>query len=201
MKRSFDFVLSFLGLIISFPIWIIISITIFLDSGLPIFYSQKRVGKDGVLFNTYKFRSMIPESDERYGPLQASELDKRITRVGRFLRYTAMDELPQLLSIVKGDMSFVGPRALLPSEIEIENDGSSEISIKDIPGYEQRHMVKPGLTGIAQIYAPRDINRKNKFRYDNLYIKKQSFFLDIRLILLSFWITFRGKWEYRGKKF
>ena len=199
MKRSFDILLSTAGLILSFPIWIVISIAIYLDSGSPIFYSQKRVGKDGKLFNTYKFRTMIPESDLEFGPLQAKEDDERVTRVGKILRYSAMDELPQLISILKGDMSFVGPRALLPKEIEVNNE--DEVNIESIKGYKERHSVTPGLTGIAQIYAPRDICRRHKFRYDILYIKKQSFILDLKLILLSFWITFKGNWEKRGKKF
>ena len=113
-----------------------------------------------------------------------------------------MDELPQLWNIFRGDMSFVGPRALLPVEIETGDGGSKEaVPIVQIPGYEKRTTVTPGLTGIAQIFAPRDIVRKHKFTYDLLYIKKQSFKLDLKLILLSFWITFRGKWETRGKKF
>ena len=116
------------------------------------------------------------------------------------LRATALDELPQLWNIVKGDMSFVGPRALLPEEIEVH--GSEElIPLEKIPGYEERCRVRPGLTGLAQIYADRDIPRRSKFRYDLLYIKKQSFWLDLKLIGLSFWITFRGKWEHRGRKF
>jgi lipopolysaccharide/colanic/teichoic acid biosynthesis glycosyltransferase len=97
-------------------------------------------------------------------------------------------------------MSFVGPRALLPGEIEVNGNGEL-IPLEKIPGYEARHRVRPGLTGLAQVYAPRDIPRRYKFKYDLLYIKKQSFWLDLKLIMLSIWITLRGKWEYRGKKF
>ena len=202
LKRPFDFLLSLAGIIISLPIWIIISILIWVDDKGPIFYSQKRVGINSILFKTYKFRTMIPESDQLYGNKQAEEGDKRITRVGEYLRHTAMDELPQLLSILYGDMSFVGPRALLPDEIEVNNEDTREsVPINEIPGYQYRQSVRPGLTGIAQIYAPRDINRKNKFRYASIYIKNQSFSLDLKLIILSFWITFRGTWESRDKKF
>lgn len=145
---------------------------------------------------------MIPDSDEKFGPIQAVENDPRVTKVGKILRNSAMDELPQLLSILKGDMSFVGPRALLPRELETGNNGNStEADINNIPGYKERHLVRPGLTGIAQVYAPRDITRKNKFRYDMVYIRNRSLMLDIKLILLSFWITFRRKWESRDKKF
>jgi lipopolysaccharide/colanic/teichoic acid biosynthesis glycosyltransferase len=97
-------------------------------------------------------------------------------------------------------MSFVGPRALRPGEIEVLGDGRLE-ALEEVPGYEQRSLVRPGLTGIAQIYAARDITRRNKFRYDRIYIGRQSFWLDLRLIALSFWITFRGKWETRDRKF
>jgi lipopolysaccharide/colanic/teichoic acid biosynthesis glycosyltransferase len=110
-----------------------------------------------------------------------------------------MDELPQLWNIFRGDMSFVGPRALRPGEIEA-SDGAF-IPLEAIPGYEERCRMRPGLTGVAQIYAPRDVGRRNKFRYDRVYAKRESFWLDVRLILLSFWITFRGRWEARGKKF
>ena len=116
------------------------------------------------------------------------------------MRATAMDELPQLVNIFKGDMSFVGPRALVPGEIETGGDGRV-IPMETIEGYRERTAVQPGLTGIAQIYAPRDILRRHKFRYDRLYIRRQSFVLDLRLIVLSFWITARGTWEVRGRKF
>jgi lipopolysaccharide/colanic/teichoic acid biosynthesis glycosyltransferase len=110
-----------------------------------------------------------------------------------------MDELPQLWNIFAGDMSFVGPRALRPGEIEVLGTGELQ-ALEDVPGYAERCRVRPGLTGVAQIYAPRDITRRNKFRYDRVYIARQSFWLDVRLIALSFWITFRGKWETRSSK-
>ena len=110
-----------------------------------------------------------------------------------------MDELPQLWNIFHGDMSFVGPRALRPGEIDVNGRGVLE-RLEDVPGFRDRTAVVPGLTGIAQIYAARDVVRRHKFRYDKLYIRRQSFWLDIRLIALSFWITFRGTWENRGGK-
>jgi lipopolysaccharide/colanic/teichoic acid biosynthesis glycosyltransferase len=131
--------------------------------------------------------------------LQARHGDSRITRVGRVMRATAMDELPQLWNIFRGDMSFVGPRALRPGEIEV--DGGSPVPLEAVPGYADRILVRPGLTGVAQVYAPRDISRRSKFRYDRLYIRRRSFGLDVRLILLSFWISFRGTWESRGRKY
>ncbi len=200
VKRALDITLSSVGLLLSSPLWLVIAVAVKLQDGGPVFYAQERVGRGGRLFSSWKFRSMIPESDARFGPLQAGSADARITSVGRVLRATAMDELPQLWSILRGDMSFVGPRALMPEEIEI-NGGGKAVPIEKIPGYAQRHRVVPGLTGVAQIYANRDIPRRQKFKYDHLYIEKASAWLDVRLILLSFWITFRGKWEHRGRKF
>jgi lipopolysaccharide/colanic/teichoic acid biosynthesis glycosyltransferase len=115
------------------------------------------------------------------------------------MRATAMDELPQLWNILRGDMSFVGPRALRPGEIEV--DSGQLVALEDVPGFEQRITVRPGLTGIAQIYAPRDVTRRHKFRYDRLYVARRSWLLDVRLILLSFWISLLGTWETRGKKY
>jgi lipopolysaccharide/colanic/teichoic acid biosynthesis glycosyltransferase len=200
LKRSFDVALSGSGLILSLPLWALIAVAIKLDDRGAIFYPQARVGKGGTRFKSWKFRSMIEGSDAEVGPLQARDRDPRVTRVGRLLRATAMDELPQLWNIFKGDMSFVGPRALLPEEIETTGTGA-RVAIEQIPGYEFRHRVRPGLTGLAQIYAPRDIPRRHKFKLDRVYVNRQSFWLDLKLVALSFWISFRGTWERRGKKF
>ena len=199
MKRAFDIFLSSLGLLISSPLWIIIILKIKLEDGGPVFYLQERVGKKGRIFRVIKFRSMVVDAEKGVGAVQATEHDPRVTKIGRFLRKTAMDELPQLVNIFKGDMSFVGPRALRPSEKEVYGK-DNEMEIEKIPGYYKRLEVTPGLTGIAQIYIPADATRRRKFRYDVIYIKNRSFCLDMKLILLSFWITFKGKWESSGKK-
>jgi len=200
IKRLFDIFLSSIGLIGSAPLWLIFSLAIKLQDGGPVFYSQERVGKGGRIFRVIKFRSMIKDAEKATGPVQAVENDPRVTKVGRILRKTAMDELPQLVNIFKGDMSFVGPRSLRPKEKEVYGSGEST-SIEDVPGYYERLKVRPGLTGIAQVYLPSDAPRWRKFEYDFMYIQKQSFLYDLELILLSFWITFRGKWESRQKKF
>jgi lipopolysaccharide/colanic/teichoic acid biosynthesis glycosyltransferase len=200
LKRSFDVLVSGVGLMLSVPLWAFIAAAIKLDDGGAVFYPQVRVGQRGRRFRSWKFRSMTEGSDAGVGPLQARDRDPRITRVGRLLRATAMDELPQLWNIFRGDMSFVGPRALLPEEIEVSGTGE-RVPIEAIPGYEARHRVRPGLTGIAQIYAPRDIPRRHKFRLDRLYVRRQSFWLDLKLVVVSFWISFRGTWERRGAKF
>ena len=200
LKRALDIVLSGVGIVVSLPLWGLAALAIKLEDGGPIFFGQERVGQGGRRFHVLKFRSMIPNAEALVGAQQAVANDPRTTRVGRWMRATAMDELPQLLSIFRGDMSFVGPRALRPGEIEVRGNGRHE-ALEDVPGFDRRCEVVPGLTGVAQIYAPRDIPRRHKFKYDLLYIRKRSVVLDIRLIILSFWITFRGTWEVRGRKF
>jgi lipopolysaccharide/colanic/teichoic acid biosynthesis glycosyltransferase len=199
LKRPFDVSLSLLGIIVSSPLWLIFSLLIWLEDRGPVFYRQERVGKNGRIFKAIKFRSMIKDAEKENSPVQAVENDPRATRIGRFMRGTAMDELPQLLNILRGDMSFVGPRALRPKEKEVNGDPNSR-EIAQIPGYEQRKIVRPGLTGLAQVYLPTDAPRRKKFRYDRLYIRKQTFCLDMKLVVLSFWITFKGKWESRQRK-
>jgi lipopolysaccharide/colanic/teichoic acid biosynthesis glycosyltransferase len=200
LKRALDIALSGTGLLLSAPLWPIIAAAIKIDSRGPVFYGQPRVGEGGRQFRVLKFRSMIADAERGQGPLQAGADDPPITRDGRLMRATAMDELPQLWNIFRGDMSFVGPRALRPQEIEVDGGGAS-VPLDAIPGFARRCTVLPGLTGIAQIYAPRDVSRRQKFRFDLLYIRRQSLKLDVCLILLSFWITMRGTWEAREKKF
>lgn len=200
LKRAFDILLSSFGLLMSAPIWAIFALAIKVEDGGPVFFRQERVGQWGRVFMALKFRSMRPDAEAGSGAIQSGEHDPRVTRVGRLLRATAMDELPQLWNILRGDMSFVGPRALRPGEIESGADGR-EIPLDAIPGYARRITVRPGLTGIAQIYAPRDIPRRQKFRYDRIYIATRSPLLDVRLILLSFWISLLGTWEARGRKY
>jgi len=198
MKRAFDVALSAVGLIVSAPLWLLIPAAIKLEDGGPIFFPQARVGLGGATFTALKFRSMVPDAEAATGPVQATVDDPRITRVGRILRATAMDELPQLWNIFAGDMSFVGPRPLRPGEIEVRGDGMMR-RLDEIPGYEVRHRVRPGLTGLTQVYASRDISSADKFRLDCLYLKRASFWLDLKLIALSFWITGRGEWEKRNR--
>ena len=199
IKRLFDATLSAVGLVVSAPLWCVIPAAIKIEDGGPVFFPQERVGLDGRVFLALKFRSMRPDAEKLSGPVQAKEHDPRVTRVGRVLRATAMDELPQLVNILRGDMSFVGPRPLRPGEVDVRGDGQM-VALEQIPGYKERHAVRPGLTGLTQVYAPRDISRTSKFRLDRLYMKRAGFWLDMRLIVLSFWITGRGQWEARGRK-
>jgi lipopolysaccharide/colanic/teichoic acid biosynthesis glycosyltransferase len=199
LKRPFDIFLSSLGLILSSPLWLIFSFLIWIQDRGPVFYLQDRVGRGGRIFKAIKFRSMVKDAEKGRGAVQAVENDPRVTRVGRLLRGTAMDELPQLVNIFRGDMSFVGPRALRPEEKEARGDGRL-VGMEDIPGYRERLVVRPGLTGLAQVYLPTDAPRRLKFRYDRLYIRRRSFWRDLAIMALSFWITFRAKWESRQKK-
>lgn len=199
MKRAFDILVAGSGLLVLSPVALLIAAGIKLEDGGPVFYTQERVGLGCRVFRAYKFRSMIVDAERATGAVQAVANDPRVTRMGRLLRATAFDELPQLWNIVRGDMSVVGPRPLRPGEADTTADGA-QLALSAIPGYEQRHRIRPGLTGLAQVYAPRDLPRTGKFRYDLLYQRRAGLGLDVRLILQSFWITLRGRWEHRTPK-
>ena len=199
IKRAFDIAVSAAGLIVFAPVAALIALGIKLEDGGPVLFTQERVGRHCRVFVAYKFRSMVVDAERLTGAVQAKVNDPRVTKVGRLLRATAFDELPQLWNIFRGDMSVVGPRPLRPGEADATADGAM-LPLSAIPGYEARHRVRPGLTGIAQVYAPRDLPRTGKFRYDLLYQKRADFCLDLRLIVRSFWITARGRWDDRGRK-
>ena len=200
LKRIFDFAFASFALLMSLPLWVIFALAVKLEDGGPILFRQNRWGKNKRPIMVYKFRTMVVNADEKFGSVQAQEDDPRITRIGRFLRATSLDEMPQILSIWKGDMSWVGPRALPINEVQLKEE-NGYIPDEAIPGFDLRCKVRPGLTGMAQIYAPRDVPRRHKFRYDLIYVQNQSFRLDLKLVALSFWITLHGKWESRAKKF
>jgi len=191
-KRVFDVFLSGIGLVISLPVWALCAVGIVMESGGPIFIKQKRVGKDGEIFYVLKFRSMGKNTHNGTAMKNRKDYNSHVSRVGKILRATAMDELPQLLSIFIGHMSFVGPRPFHP---DVEIIGSKYESLEKVPDFAKRTTVKPGLTGIAQIFADREAKTEHKVKYDLLYIKKQCFLLDVKLVLLSFYATLFGKWE------
>jgi len=206
-KRVLDVSLALLQLALTAPLWLLVPLLIRLEDGGPVFYTQERVGLGGERFTSYKFRSMTPLSEDGSGrggageapPRQAELEADRITRVGRLLRATALDELPQLLNILKGEMSYVGPRALLPREREANGDGRP-VRLAELPGYGERHSVPPGLTGLAQVRAPRDLPHRDKFRYDRVYVRRRTLWLDLRLIARSVWISLRGRWPEVGRE-
>ncbi len=194
LKRAFDYSLALLGLFIFSPLWLIFSWAIWLEDRGSLYYIQDRVGKGSRIFRGIKFRSMVPDAEKGVGPVQAKENDPRVTKLGGFLRKTAMDELPQLLNILKGDMSFVGPRALRTMEIELADPACAK-AIFQIPGFKKRSSIRPGLTGAGQVFATRRLVREEKFKYDLWYVDNMSFWLDIRLIVRSVVTTLRAKWD------
>ena len=175
VKRLFDIFLALIGLILTLWLFPPIAIAIKLDSPGPVFYSQTRVGKDNKLFRVYKFRTMVADAEKSTGPVIALANDNRITRVGEFLRKTRLDELPQLWNVLKGEMSFVGPRPERPIFVE-------EFS-KEVPIYRYRLMVKPGITGLAQVEGNYSTDFRDKLRYDLIYIRNYSVFSDLFIIL------------------
>jgi lipopolysaccharide/colanic/teichoic acid biosynthesis glycosyltransferase len=197
VKRAMDIAFALTGLVATSPICLLAALAILLDDGRPVWYRQSRSGLRGRPFIVTKFRSMVVDADKG-GARQAVPGDSRITRVGRWMRATAIDEVPQLWNILVGEMSVVGPRALRPGEIEAEGAGVY-VRLEDVRGFDTRSLVRPGLTGVAQIYAPRRLPRHLKFRYDRLYITRQSVLVDVRLILKSIWVSITGDWERRGR--
>lgn len=183
-KRLLDFFASFIGLIVLVIPMGIIAIAVKIGSKGPVLYRQERLGLHGKSFNLYKFRSMVVDA-EKNGAKWADKDDDRVTKVGRFLRKTRLDEIPQLWNIFIGQMSIVGPRperAIFYEEFE-----------KYIHGFSQRLMIKPGLTGLAQVNGGYDLKPEEKIKYDIEYIKKRSFWLDIKLILKTVLIVFNHK--------
>jgi sugar transferase (PEP-CTERM system associated) len=187
-KRIVDIIISVIGLIVTVPIMAVTAILIKLESSGPVIFKQDRVGKGEKLFKVYKFRSMTTDAEAKTGPVWAKNKDPRVTRVGRLIRKVRIDELPQLINILKGDMSFVGPRPERPYFVEILK--------KEIPYYSLRSTVKPGLTGWAQIsfyYASSVEDTLEKLQYDLFYIKNQSLFFDLIIILKTIVVVLLGK--------
>ena len=181
LKRAIDLVLAA-------PFTLLTAIAVYLDSDGPILYCQERVGEHGRTFTVYKFRSMRMDAEKAGTPIWATDKDDRITRVGRFIRMTRLDELPQLWNVIRGDMSFVGPRPERPYFVE-------QLA-KEIPYYQQRHSVRPGLTGWAQVkyrYGSTVEDAMEKLRYDLYYIKHLSIALDLSIVFDTVKVILFGK--------
>jgi len=191
-KRLFDIALSLFGFVFWLPAFALITVAILFEDGLPVFYTQERIGWHGKSFRLWKFRSMIKDAEAASGPVRVAKNDQRITRVGLLLRKIGMDELPQLINILKGEMSFVGPRSY--------RDFFVKQFREEVPNYDLCFLVRPGLTGMAQVYGRKDTSALQKWRLDMLYIKNRSLWLDVKLILISIWITLRGRWESLERK-
>ena len=180
VRRVVSFIISLIGLILALPLFPLIMLAIRLDSKGPVFYTQTRVGKAGRIFKVVKFRTMREDAEAASGPKWAGDNDPRVTRVGKFLRSSRLDEIPQLWCVLKGDMAFVGPRPERPEFIEWLS--------KEIPYYGVRHMVRPGLTGWAQVkykYGSTVKDSLEKLQYDLFYIKNASIGLDLLIMFLT----------------
>ena len=170
-KPLFDFLIALVLLVLSLPLFLIISILIALTMGFPLFFRQERPGKDENIFTIYKFRTMNEKRDEK-GDLLDDE--QRLTRVGHFIRSLSLDELPQLFNVIKGEMSFIGPRPLLIEYLTLYSEQQ-----------KNRHKVKPGISGWAQVNGRNVITWKEKLDFDIWYTKHISFFLDVKIILMT----------------
>ena len=181
VRRAVSIVISLIGLILALPLFPLIMIVIRLDSKGPVYYTQTRVGKNGRVFKVVKFRTMREDAEAASGPTWAGDNDPRVTRVGKFLRSSRLDEIPQLWCVLKGDMAFVGPRPERPEFVEMLS--------KEIPYYKEvRHMVRPGLTGWAQVkykYGSTVADSREKLQYDLFYIKNASIGLDLLIMFLT----------------
>jgi len=184
IKRILDVVLTLMGLVVAIPLMIVIGIVIKLESKGPVFYCQERVGKNGKVYTLYKLRSMYENAEEN-GAQWAEKDDPRVTRVGRFIRKTRLDELPQLFNVLKGDMSLVGPRPERPVFTYQFNE--------QIPGFINRLQVKPGLTGLAQVNGGYELGPAEKLEYDLYYIENRSLWMDIIIIFKTIKIVLTGK--------
>jgi len=188
VKRTLDLALSIIGVLLGAPLMALTALAVKLDSRGPALYSQERVGENGRVFTVFKFRSMRTDAEQAGRPIWAKDQDDRITRVGRFIRKTRLDELPQLWNVMRGDMSFVGPRPERPFFVE-------QLA-REIPFYIQRHAVKPGLTGWAQVkyqYGSSIEDAMEKLRYDLYYIKHLSIVFDLTIVLDTVKVILFGK--------
>ena len=184
-KRFFDLVLSLIGLMVLMPLMVIVAIVIKCTSPGPIIYKQTRLGFRGRPFAIYKFRTMVDDAEKYTGPVLASKDDIRYTAIGSFLRATRLDELPQLVNVIKGDMSLVGPR---PERPELY-----DVYLKTVPNFTERLMVKPGLTGLAQVKGDYDIAPEEKLQYDKEYIEKCSLAFDLLILIKTVGVVFSRK--------
>ncbi|MCF7916710.1 MAG: sugar transferase [Candidatus Omnitrophica bacterium] len=181
-KRLLDFFGSFIILLLFSPILLLISFILKNYKGASVFYKQQRLGADGRQFTLYKFRSMVPDAENKTGPVWTKENDSRVTPFGRFLRKTSLDEFPQFWNVLKGDMSLVGPRPERPYFVK---------KYKELQG--KRMNVKPGVTGLAQVNGRYDLNARHKAKYDYIYLKNCSFGLDLKILFETIWVVLTAK--------
>ena len=188
LKRILDILFSIFVLIVLFPIWVLVAILIKLTSKGPIFFIQDRPGKNKNIFKVYKFRTMKPGSERMIKGKEVLNDDDRVTKIGKFLRRTKIDEIPQVINILKGDMSLVGPR---PERIASLNDYDEEIS--------KRLNVRPGITGLAQVSGNIYLDLNDRYRFDVYYVEHYSFLLDIKIIVRTFLVVILGEDRFKNK--
>jgi len=187
-KRIFDSIIAVAGAILMSPLLLVTALLVKCTSQGPVLYSQVRVGKNGILFRIYKFRTMKVNAEQETGPVWAAKNDTRLTPIGDFLRKTHIDELPQLINIFKGEMSLIGPRPERPVFVEMFKE--------EIPGYEKRLGVKPGITGLAQVWHRYDEtieDVKKKLKYDLLYIKRMCLWADFNIVMRTVRVVLTGE--------
>ncbi|MEO6808859.1 MAG: sugar transferase, partial [Isosphaeraceae bacterium] len=190
-KRLLDIVGATIGLCLLTPLFLVIAVLIALTDGWPVFYTQERVGQGGRSFRIWKFRSMRRDAEGSTGPIWASNQDERCTRIGRWLRKTNIDELPQLINVLKGEMSLVGPRPERPIFVD-------RFRI-EVPDYEFRHAVPAGMTGWAQVHGWRGrTSLRKRVQYDLDYIRRWSFRLDLTILLMTVQHVVWGKTRWQG---
>ena len=180
MKRAFDFTVSLALIIILLPVFLLVSIIVLIDAGTPVIFRQYRVGKDNKLFYIYKFRTMR-KNTRNAATAELTDSDKFITKSGRILRKTSLDELPQLVNVLLGDMSFVGPRPLIPEEKEI----------RALRKEYNVYSVKPGITGLAQVNGRDNLSIEEKALFDKEYVDKQSIGLDIKILFKTVMVVLK----------
>ena len=186
-KLTFDRGLSLVAFASSLWLWPVVSLLIWLEDPGPVFIAKIVVGRGGRSFRQLKFRTMVKAAERQTGPVLAAIDDPRTLRIGRFLRKTALDELPQIWNILNGDMSFVGPR---PQRTVLVHR-----YLVNVPGYGERHRVRPGLTGVAQVFGHYYVTPTQKLRFDRIFLAHRSFTFDVSLFAYSLWISATGGWQ------
>ncbi|MDQ4078399.1 MAG: sugar transferase [Chloroflexota bacterium] len=185
-KRLFDLILAGVGTLLSAPFWMLSAFLIWFEDPGPVFFVKNSVGKGGINFRQIKFRSMIRDAEAKTGPIPAREGDERTLLVGRFLRKAALDELPQLINILRGEMSFVGPRPLRTVVIHQY--------LQTLPQFAERHKVRPGIAGLSQVIGGYYLTPLQRLRFDRIYVRHLSISLDLQILLLALLIVFWLRW-------